>query len=66
MWKCTAYTEMDRNTSTKRDTLQKMELEFSTHFGTYKKDDTVKITEVFELLRKIKEALTEETPYDKN
>lgn len=36
---------------------EKIELCFSIKFGTYTKDDTVKITEVFEILKDIKERI---------
>lgn len=47
------------------EVLQKVELWFSTRFGTYTKDDTVKVTEVFDILKEITERLTEDTN-DKN
>lgn len=46
-------------------TLSAIELIFAVRFGTYTKDDTVKITEIFDLLRGIKEHLGEE-PNDKD
>ena len=41
--------------------LNNVEMLFSTHFGTYTKDDTIKITEVFDILKDINEQLTEGT-----
>lgn len=46
-------------------TISAIELMFAVRFGTYAKNDTVKITEVFDLLRGIKDNLREE-PNDKN
>lgn len=43
------------------DTLTIVELCFAVHFGTYTKDATVKITEVFDVLKEIKERLSEDT-----
>jgi hypothetical protein len=49
----------------RKDTLCDVEQSFSCRFGTYTKDDTVKITEVFDILKEITERLTEGTN-DKN
>lgn len=52
-------TEREKNLSIA--TLEAVELWFSIRFGTYTKDDTVKITEVFDILKDITERLREDT-----
>lgn len=45
----------------RRSLLETIKLWFSTRFGTYTKDDTIKVTEVFDILKEITERLTEGT-----
>lgn len=40
-------------------TIDAIELFFAVHFGTYRPDDTVKIAEVFDVLKEIKERVEE-------
>lgn len=56
---------MEYNTIYNEAILEYVKLLFSMRFGTYTEHDTVKITEVFNLLNEIEEILTEE-PNDKN
>lgn len=42
------------------DTLKEMQIKFAMHFGTYTKDDTIKVSDVFKLLSKFTEEMLEE------
>ena len=44
----------------KADTLMDIQMKFAMHFGTYTKDATVKVDDVFKLLARIKEEMLEE------
>lgn len=44
----------------KADTLMDIQMKFAMHFGTYTKDATVKVDDVFKLFARIKEEMLEE------
>lgn len=45
----------------KADTLSDMQTRFAMHFGTYTKDATIKVSDVFKLLERFKEEIMEGT-----
>ena len=54
------HLELAESVQIKADTLKDIQIKFAMHFGTYRSEDSIKVSDVFALLEKFTEEMLEE------